>query len=81
MGPVRQTPIQRTVRSVHVCVCVVSPCQTSPCMNAGTCTLVNNTRTCDCQLGYMGDNCQWREYSYTTSSNITLGSVDMLMYD
>ena len=36
----------------------IDECASSPCQNGGTCVDVVNAYTCNCVLGYTGNNCE-----------------------
>ena len=36
----------------------INECSSNPCQNGGTCVDGINSHTCNCDLGYSGDNCE-----------------------
>jgi len=51
--------------NAHSYMYVAHPCKnpTNPCQNGGNCNLLSEqSHNCTCAVGYIGDNCQWREY-------------------
>ena len=50
----------------QLCEEQVDGCQSSPCVNNGTCissTLTSSSYTCACPLGYTGQHCSQRNHS------------------
>ena len=47
------------------CYSVVGPCAKKPCQNGGICTETgNNSRSCQCAVGYSGENCEKSTYRH-----------------
>ena len=43
----------------------INLCQSSPCLNGGTCSSISNTQfSCSCALGYQGSNCQLCNFKF-----------------
>ena len=48
----------QTFNSNIFCVLIDSVCDTMPCQNGGTCSVVAGTVSCSCVPGYSGYTCQ-----------------------
>ena len=47
------------------CYSVEGPCAKKPCQNGGICTETgNNSRSCQCAVGYSGENCEKSTYRH-----------------
>ena len=47
------------------CYSAAGPCAKKPCLNGGICTEAgNNSRSCQCAVGYSGENCEKSTYRH-----------------
>ena len=55
-----------------VCLCLTEadPCAGDPCLNGGTCTVVNEALQCECADGYEGDVCGTGTMVTSSNGNI-----------
>ena len=42
----------------YVLLAATDECESSPCQNEGSCVDGDNSYTCNCLMGYEGDNCE-----------------------